>query len=135
MLDEPTPFGPHLGCEQDVSTMTRSEAYARVQNMFHLVNEGQVAPAPRDPDKDMKMSRWHMKGFHGQCLERYKIPRAKKGANTNQEYACPRTDDDQIRTEEFEDEGILGNSSSSREQSSAASARSEVRVRVRVRAG
>ena len=30
MFDEPTPFGPYLGCEQNMSTMKRSEAYERV---------------------------------------------------------------------------------------------------------
>ena len=100
ILDEPTPFGPYLGCEQEVSTMKRSEAAERVQNIYPLVNGGQSAPAPRKPDEEIKKIRWHMKDFHSQCLDRYKELRTQNGASTKlKDYAFPSIDDHQIPAE------------------------------------
>ena len=62
-LDEPTPFGPYLGCEQTMSTITRREASERLKNICPLVNNGISAPDPRRPDDLIKMVRWHMKLF------------------------------------------------------------------------
>ena len=108
VLDEPQPFGAYLGCEQEVSTMKRSEAYERVQNTFPLVNGGYHAPEPSDPDEEVKKIRWHMKGFHSQCLDRYRELRARNGASTKlKEYAFPSIDDHQIPAEEFEEPGVL----------------------------
>ena len=108
VLDEPQPFGAYLGCEQEVSTMKRSEAYERVQNIFPLVNGGYHAPEPSEPNQEVKKIRWHMKSFHSQCLERYQELRSKNGASTKlKEYAFPSIDDHQIPAEEFEEPGIL----------------------------
>ena len=70
ILDDRQPFGAHLGCEQEVSTMKRSEAHERVQHIFPLVNGVYHAPEPNDPNEEVKKMPWHTKGFHSQCLDR-----------------------------------------------------------------
>ena len=113
-LDEPTPFGPYLGCEQSRGSITRSEAAERLQNIFPLVDNGGVKPKDRQPDELILLIRWHMRGFHEQCIERYKELRLKNKSPVSRlkEYAFPSIDDHQIPPEEFENEGVLAKDAS-----------------------
>ena len=68
----------------------------------------------RDANESIPLVRWHMKGFHEQCLERYKELRLKNKAPISKmkEYAFPSIDDHQIPPEEFEQEGVLSKDAS-----------------------
>ena len=92
---------PH-GCE------VSGEATERVQNIYPLVDDGTVPELARPEAEQIPCVHWHMRGFHEQCLERYKELRLKAGGGATKlkEYLFPSIDDHQIPPEEYEQEGI-----------------------------
>ena len=73
------------------------------------MGDGSVPEIVRNEDDQIPMVHWHTRGFHEQCLERYKELRLKAGGGATKlkEYAFPSIDDHQIPSDEYEQEGIL----------------------------
>ena len=118
-LDEPTDFGPHLGCDQHRSTITQKEAKERLENTYPLVSrtdaEGEHlgdspdASEKAEDSKTVKLIRCDMEGSFRQRNGKRKELAEKNGMSNFQykKVAFPSIDDHQLSPEEFETEGLL----------------------------
>ena len=109
VLDEPTPFGPYLGCEQTRGTITAKEAQQRLQNILPLASpktakaqEILMSHSEEEASRRISSIRWEMSGFFEQCLERYEELAKANGVKVAfKPCAHPSIDDRQIPEEEF----------------------------------
>ena len=100
-----------------MTTITRSEARARLRNIYPLIKpnaEKEYAQplSTTDVGADIiPLVRWHMKLFE-QVIETYeKLIKANGGAPKLKACPFPSIDDHQIAPEEFEETGMLAKDS------------------------
>ena len=101
-----------------MTTITRSEARARLRNIYPLVKpsaEEEYAQPMSTTEvgaETIPLVRWHMKGFFEQVIETYeKLVKANGGTPKFKACPFPSIDDHQIAPEEFEETGMLAKDS------------------------
>jgi len=118
VLDEPTAFGPYLGCEQSRSTIDGKEAYERLKNILPLLSnklatkqsDMAVGSSGELAKLEIPAIRWEMDGFFSQCIETYEKLAKQNGYTPSRGKRIvthPSIDDHQIPPEDFEEAGKL----------------------------
>ena len=97
-LDPPTKFDHYLGCGQALTSLTVSEAEARLNNISCNIPSNNTTP------EKIRAIRYDMKGFFNQVVEKY-CELSGVDRDILKKASTPSIDDRQIKPEEFETRG------------------------------
>ena len=106
-LDPPTPLGDHLGCGQQPHKVSAKEAQNRLSKHIHpLLERAEATTASTEFGKEVRATRYDMRGFFEQCVDVY-CDLAKVKRESLRKATTPSIDAHQIKPEDFEQEGFL----------------------------